>query len=225
MDNSRTESLIGKEGINLLKDKHITVVGIGGVGGYATVMLARAGIEKLTIIDFDEVTSSNVNRQIVAFQSTIGRKKVDVMRQMLLDINQNITLTTFSQRICQENISSLIGQTNIVIDAIDSVKDKIALIEYCNKNNIYIISVMGSGNRFDSPNFQLIDIYKTHDDGLAKAVRKGLRERKIKSLDVVTSFSPPQKVEGVIGSISYYPAMCGCMIASVVINKILKEEI
>lgn len=225
MDKSRTESLIGKENIEKLKNKHITIVGVGGVGGYATVMLARAGIENMTIVDFDEVAPSNLNRQIVAFESTIGRKKVDVLKEMLKDINPNINITAFAERLTKENISSLITQTDIVIDAIDSVKDKLDLIEYCFKNKIYILSAMGAGNRYSVPEFQLTDIYKTHDDGLAKKMRNELRKRGITSLDVVSSTQKAEKVEGVIGSISYYPAMSGCFISAVVVNKIIKEEI
>ncbi len=226
MDNSRTEILIGEENLLKLKAKHVTIVGTGGVGGYATVMLARAGIEKFTIIDFDEVSSSNVNRQIVAYSSTIGQKKVDVLQKMLKDINHDIEVKIFPLRLTSENINDLIGQTDIVIDAIDSVKDKIELIAYCKKNNINIISAMGAGNRFDIPNFKLIDIFSTSNDGLAKVVRKGLRERNIKSLEVVISSSKGEKIDGgVIGSISYYPAMSGCFIASVVINKIIEGKI
>lgn len=225
MDKSRTEILIGKDGTGKLAQKHVTVVGTGGVGGYVTIMLARAGIEKFTLIDFDDVSPSNINRQIVAYNSTIGRKKVEVLKEMLLDINESITVETKAERLTKENISSLIGQTDIVIDAIDSVKDKIELIAYCKNTGIYIISAMGAGNRFDYPSFKLIDIFSTSDDGLAKAVRKGLREKGVKSLDVVISLSKGAKVDGIIGSISYYPAAMGCYITSVVLNKIIKEEI
>lgn len=225
MDLSRTESLIGKKNIEKLRKKHVTVVGVGGVGGYAAVMLARAGIANMTIIDFDDVASSNINRQIVAYQSTMGRKKVDVLKEMLLDINPNINLVSHAQRLTKENISFLITQTDIVIDAIDSTKDKLDLIEYCKNNNIYILSAMGAGNRYTIPEFELTDIYKTHDDGLAKKMRVELRKRGITSLDVVLSKSKGEKVEGVIGSISYYPATSGCYISSVIVNKILREEV
>lgn len=225
MDNSRTEALIGKEGLEKIKKCHVTVVGVGGVGGYTTVMLARAGIEKFTLIDFDEVSPSNINRQIVAYKSTIGRKKVDVLKEMLGQINDKIEIEVIPQRLTKENISSLIGQTSIVVDAIDSVKDKIELIVYCKEKGIEIISAMGAGNRYDLPNFKLVDIYKTSDDGLAKVVRKALRQRGVKSLDTVISMSKAESVEGVIGSISYYPAASGSYLAAVVINKILREEI
>ena len=225
MDKSRTISLIGKENAQKLSKKHITIVGVGGVGGYATVMLARAGIENLTIIDFDEVSPSNVNRQIVAYQSTVGKPKVDVLEKMLLDINPSIKIKSCKERLVKENIPRLLAQTDIVIDAIDSVKDKLDLIEYCKNNSIYIISAMGAGNRSDVPQFELTDIFKTHDDGLAKKLRGELRKRGINSLDVVTSTQKAKKVEGVIGSISYYPAMSGCFLSAVVVNKIIEGEI
>lgn len=225
MDKSRTISLIGNENVEKLGKKHVTIVGTGGVGGYATVLLARAGIENLTIIDFDCVSSSNANRQIVAYQSTMGRKKVEVLKEMLIDINPQIKVSAHSERLSKENISSLIGQTDVVIDAIDSVKDKLELIEYCKKKDIYILSAMGAGNRYCIPQFELTDIYNTHDDGLAKKLRGELRKRGITSLDVVLSKDKAEKVEGVIGSISYYPAMSGCFISGVVVNKIIKGEI
>lgn len=225
MDNSRTEILIGKENLEKIKNAHVTIVGCGGVGGYCAVFLARAGVEKFTLIDFDKVSPSNLNRQVIAYESTIGRAKVEVLKDMLLAINRDAKVNGIDARAIEENLASLIKDTDIVIDAIDSVKDKIALILYCKKHNIYIISSMGAGNRYDSPNFYLTDIYKTHDDGLAKAIRKKLRENNVNSLDVVTCNSKPQKVDGVIGSISYYPASSGATIASVVINKIIKEEI
>lgn len=225
MDNSRTEILIGKENLEKIKNVHVTIVGCGGVGGYCAVFLARAGVEKFTLIDFDKVSPSNLNRQVIAYESTIGRVKVEVLKDMLLAINSEVKVNGIDARATEENLPSLIKDTDIVIDAIDSVKDKIALILYCKKHNIYIISAMGAGNRYDEPNFYLTDIYKTHDDGLAKAIRKKLRENNVNSLDVVTCNSKPQKVDGVIGSISYYPASSGATIASVVINKIIKEEI
>ena len=225
MDNSRTEILIGKENLEKVKNAHVTIVGCGGVGGYCAVFLARAGVEKFTLIDFDKVSPSNLNRQVIAYESTIGRAKVEVLKDMLLAINSEVKVNGIDAKATEENLASLIKDTDIVIDAIDSVKDKIALILYCKKHNIYTISVMGAGNRYDTPNFYLTDIYKTHDDGLAKAIRKKLRENNVNSLDVVTCNSKPQKVDGVIGSISYYPASSGATIASVVINKIIKEEI
>ena len=221
MNNSRTELLLGKENIEKISKSHVTIVGTGGVGGYVALFLARAGISKFTIIDFDKITPSNINRQAVAFTDTIGLDKVKVLKDMILKINPDAQIDAVNERLCEENVTNLVKNDTFVVDAIDSVKDKVALICYCKKNNINIISAMGAGNRFDSPIFTVVDIEKTHDDGLAKAIRKRLRELGIKGLDVAISYSKPQKFDKIIGSISYYPPACACVIASYVINKII----
>lgn len=225
MDKSRTQALIGGNNVEKIASKRVTIVGVGGVGGYVATLLARAGVEKIRIIDFDTVSPSNFNRQVVAFKGNEGRLKVEALKDILLSINEDIEVDAVAQKLDKDNVSSLLKNSDIVIDAIDIVKDKVALIIYCKKHNINIISAMGAGNRYDQPNFYLTDIYKTHDDGLAKVIRKALREEGVKNLDVVTCDSKPEKVEGVIGSISYYPAVCGAVIASAVVNKIIKEEI
>lgn len=225
MDKSRTQALIGENNVEKIASKRVTIVGVGGVGGYVATLLARAGVEKMRIIDFDAVSLSNFNRQVVAFKGNEGRLKVEALKDILLSINEDIEVDAVAQKLDKDNVSSLLKNSDIVIDAIDIVKDKVALIIYCKKHNINIISAMGAGNRYDQPNFYLTDIYKTHDDGLAKVIRKALREEVVKNLDVVTCDSKPEKVEGVIGSISYYPAACGAVIASAVVNKIIKEEI
>ena len=221
MDNSRTELLLGKENKEKISKSHVTIVGTGGVGGYVALFLARAGISKFTIIDFDKITPSNINRQAVAFTDTIGLDKVKVLKDMILKINPDAHIDAVNERLCEENVVKFVKNDTFVVDAIDSVKDKVALICYCKKNNINIISAMGAGNRFDSPSFTVVDIEKTHDDGLAKAIRKRLRELGIKGLDVAISYSKPQKFDKIIGSISYYPPACACVIASYVINKII----
>lgn len=225
MDKSRTQALIGKNNVEKIAFKRVTIVGVGGVGGYVATLLARAGVGKIRIIDFDTVSPSNFNRQVVAVKGNEGRLKVEALKDVLLSINEDIEVDSVPQKLDKDNVSSLLENSDIVVDAIDIVKDKVALIIYCKKHNINIISAMGAGNRYDQPNFYLTDIYKTHDDGLAKVIRKALREEGVKNLDVVTCDSKPEKVEGVIGSISYYPAVCGAVIASAVVNKIIKEEI
>ncbi len=224
MDTSRTSLLIGEEGIKNLSKKWVTVVGVGGVGGYAAHMLVRAGVGRLTIIDFDMVSSSNVNRQMVANINTIGKLKVEVLKSQLLEINPDLKIDIVSERLTEENLD-IIPLCDMVVDAIDSVKDKVALIMHCKEKGIPIISAMGAGNRYDLPRFYLTDIYKTHDDGLAKIMRKKLREAGVKSLDVVTCDSKPvANHTGTVGSISYYPAMCGITISAIIINKFLEKN-
>lgn len=226
MDKSRTEILIGKENVELIANKKIAIVGVGGVGGACAISLARCGVENFTLIDFDKVSSSNLNRQVVAFQQTIGKNKVDVLKEMILAINKNAKVNAVAEKICKENVKKLISDFDLVIDAIDSVQDKVELICHCKEAGINIISSMGAGNRTEVPHFEIADIYKTHDDGLAKAIRKKLKERGVKSLEVVyTSQKPVENKTGVIGSIAYFPAMCGLMICSEAINKILRREI
>lgn len=225
MDTSRNEILIGKLGQEKIKSKNIAVVGVGGVGGYVATILARSGVEKMTLIDFDKVTSSNINRQVVALLGTIGKSKVEVLKNQLLEINDNMLIQAIDTKLNAENVASLIDESfDYVIDAIDSVSDKVSLICHCKKKNIKIISAMGAGNRMGVPRFYLTDIYKTHDDGLAKVMRKRLRAEGIDSLEVVTSEDKAVSVGTTVGSISYVPAMCGITIGAIVINKILNEK-
>ena len=221
MDNSRTLLLLGKKNIDKISKSHLTIVGTGGVGGYVALFLTRAGISKFTLVDFDKISSSNINRQAVAFVDTIGFYKVDVLKDMILKINPEAKVETVNERLSKENVAQLIKKQTFVVDAIDSVKDKVALICYCKDNDIDIISAMGAGNRYDIPNFTIVDIEKTHDDGLAKVIRKHLKANGIKGLNVAISYSKPQKFDRIIGSISYYPPACASVIASYVINKII----
>lgn len=222
----RTKLLIGQDGLDKLKSKHVAIVGVGGVGGYVCLMLARAGVGELTLVDFDTVDETNINRQVVANTETVGKLKTEVMKSMILSINKKCKVNIISERFCAEISEKLFSNKfDFVVDAIDSVTDKIELIVYCKEHNINIVSAMGAGNRIDIPSFKVIDIYKTSHDGLAKIMRKKLREKNIDKLDVVTSESSAIKNEqnkNVIGSISYYPAMCGCVLSAYVINKILE---
>lgn len=222
-DTSRTELLIGSDGVELLKNKKVILVGVGGVGGYVATMLVRAGIGHIKLVDFDKVSSSNINRQVVANVNTIGRSKVEVLKDMLLEINPQLDCEIINERLSQDNVSDIITPCDMCIDAIDSVNDKVSLIIYCKKHDVNIISAMGAGNRYCIPKFYVTDIYKTHDDGLAKVIRKKLRQENIENLDVVTSEDKALQIgERTIGSISYYPAMCGITISAVVINKFLE---
>ncbi len=217
----RTELLLGKEKLEKLKNSFVTVIGLGGVGGITAIMLARCGVGKLRLVDFDKIDETNINRQVVANTKTIGKYKTDVIRDMILDINPNCKIESVTAKLTRDNIGNLISKNTFVVDAIDSVKDKVELCDYCYKNEIPIISAMGAGNRYDLPNFKVLDIYKTSNDGLAKVMRKLLRERGVKKLNVVACSSEADK-KMPVGSIAYYPAMCGSMLCAYVVNEIIK---
>lgn len=219
----RTELLIGNDGVKKLNSSHVAVFGVGGVGGYVCEMLARAGVGELTIIDFDVVSESNINRQIIALNSTIGKLKVDVLKERLLDINPNIKINCYPIRFNEESAEQIFSDNfDYVVDAIDIVTNKITLIATCHSKNIKIISAMGAGNRCDIPNFEVADIYKTYNDGLAKVLRKKLRELGVLKHNVVFTKNQATPNGNVVGSISYYPSMCGCVLAGFVINELLK---
>lgn len=220
----RTKILLGQAGLEKLSKCHVAVIGIGGVGGYVCLLLARAGIGNLTLVDFDVIDETNINRQVVANVKTLGKKKTEIMKEMILDINPKCKITVHDSRFDKTSCDKIFSKYfDFVVDAIDSVEDKVELISYCKTNDIEIISAMGAGNRAEIPDFKVMDIYKTSNDGLAKIMRKKLREREIKSLDVVTSLQVAQKNldSRDIGSISYQPAMCGCVIAGFVVNKLI----
>ena len=158
-DFSRNELIWGKESQKKLKDKHVTVFGLGGVGGFALEALARAGVGNFTIIDFDTVSESNINRQIIALNSTVGKKKTELFQKRLLDINPDINVTAIDD-FYSENIKDVCfaGKTDFVIDAIDTMRSKIDLLAYCYENNIPVITSMGAGNRFDPTKLYITDI-------------------------------------------------------------------
>ena len=221
----RTEILIGKEGVNNLSKSKVAIIGLGGVGGYTAMTLVRAGIENFILVDFDTIDITNINRQIIANEKTVGLYKTDVCKSMMLDINSKCNITTYCEKISKDNVSEILKDVDICIDAIDMVTNKIELIEYCKHNDIEIISACGAGNRYDYPNFYVTDIYKTAGDGLAKILRKKLKEKRIKSLKVVISSSLPVKTNSKeIGSISYYPAVCGCVVSSYVVNYLINKN-
>lgn len=219
----RTELLIGENGLQKLNNCHVAVFGVGGVGGYTCEMLARAGVGELTIIDFDVVSKSNINRQIIALNSTIGKLKVDVFKNRLLDINPNLKVNALPIKFDETTIDTIFSKNyDYVVDAIDIVTNKITLIETCHNRNIKIVSAMGAGNRCDIPNFEVADIYKTYNDGLAKVLRKKLKELGIQKHTVVFTKIQATPNGNVVGSISYYPSMCGCVLAGFIINELLK---
>ena len=227
MDNSRTELLIGEDNCQLIASKTVAIIGTGGVGGMVAISLCRCGVQNFTLVDFDKVSPSNCNRQVVAWQDTIGKNKVDVLKNMILAINPAAKVNAICKRVEKESLKAIFEKQafDIVVDAIDSVADKVELICYCKNHDINIISAMGAGNRIGLPQFHVSDIYKTHDDALAKVMRKKLKERGVSSLQVVYSSEKPRKTKGMVGSIAYQVQSCALVICSQVINKILRREI
>lgn len=219
----RTESLIGTDAVNKLKNSHVAVIGVGGVGGYTVEALARAGIGEITIIDNDEVKESNINRQIIALNSTLGLKKVDAFKSRIQDIGSDIIVHTVDAFILPENIAEFdFSKFDYVVDAIDTVSGKIAIIEKCNKMNIPIISSMGTGNKLNPTAFEIADINKTSVCPLARVMRYELKKRNIKKLKVLYSKEEPvKKGNRTPASISFVPSVAGLIIASEVIKDII----
>ena len=224
MNLQRTEILLGLEQLQKIKNSSILVFGVGGVGGYAVEMLARCGVGKLILVDSDKVDETNINRQIIALNSTIGKSKVSVMQERIADINKDCKVITFEKRVTKDNVNEFFNEKiDFVVDAIDSLLDKVALIKHCKLNGINIVSALGAGNRSGIPKFEVCDVYKTQNDGLARKLRKLLKEENILDLAVVYTKDIPQKTEtNIVGSIAYYPAASGCTLASYVINKIIE---
>ena len=192
---SRTELLIGKENIEKLQKSKVAVFGIGGVGSYVVEGLARAGIGNFILVDSDDVSISNLNRQIIATTKTIGKPKVEVAKDRILEINPNANVTTYKEFYMPDNRVPFENDISYIVDAIDTVTAKIDLIEEAEKLKIPIISSMGTGNKLDPTKFEVTDIYKTSVCPLAKVMRKELRDRGIKKLKVVYSKEEPIKIK------------------------------
>lgn len=220
---SRLELLIGNK-VDILKASKVIIFGIGGVGGYVAEMLVRSGIGAITIVDFDVVDISNKNRQIIALDSTIGKNKVDVMYSRLKDINPDCAVVAINKILKPDNILDFnLEEFDYIIDAIDMVSSKLALIEYAHSKGIKIISAMGAGNRIGIPEIVIGDIYETYNDGLAKILRNKLRKANISHHTCVYSKNKAVTTGKTIGSIAYFPAMCGCMLSAYVIEELLKK--
>lgn len=227
---NRTEIILGKENVDILKNKHVMICGIGGVGSYTLEALARIGVGKITIIDKDVIDITNINRQLLALRSTIGIDKVEVAKQRVFDINDKIVVDALKVDITRNNITELILNKNIdyVVDCVDNVEAKIAIIEICNKNNIKCISCMGTANKINPLDLKIADIYKTNTCPLAKIVRKKLKELNIKKQKVLFSTELPKKTINVssnnntaLGSVSFVPSCAGLILASEVIKDLL----
>ena len=244
---SRTELLIGKEGIKKLQKAKVAIFGIGGVGSFVVEGLVRAGVENFVLVDDDKICLTNLNRQIIATRKTIGKYKVDVMKERILEINPNANVETYQEFYMPNSENKILDKTiDYVVDSIDTVTAKIELAMNCNELGIPIISSMGTGNKLDPSRFEITDIYKTSICPLAKVMRKELRKREIKKLKVIYLKEEPIKPDETLecscktncicppgtkrkcaernqvpGSISFVPSVAGLMIAGEVIKDII----
>jgi tRNA A37 threonylcarbamoyladenosine dehydratase len=224
----RTERLIGTENLEILTRSRVLVFGIGGVGGHLIEALARSGIGTLGIVDKDVVDPSNCNRQIIALNSTIGRPKVEVMKERLLDIDPDIDVRSFELCVTEENLSLFhFDEWDYIADAIDDVPAKLALIKEAKEKGIPVISSMGTGNKLDPGRLKVATIDKSHTCPLAKKMRKELGKMGIKDLKVVYSDEPPARPESSEGeavtpaSIAFVPASAGLLLAAEIVKDLL----
>lgn len=221
----REYSLIGEEAVEKLVTASVIVFGCGGVGGFTIEALARAGVGKLTVVDNDAVNETNINRQIIATQKTIGQLKTEAVRDRIADINPECKVVCESVFADESNIKEIIDKASpdFIVDAIDSVTSKLLIAQYANEKNIPIIASMGTGNKLDPERLKIADISKTHTCPLARVMRRELSIRGIKHLTVLFSDEPPVKVGSrTPASISFVPSAAGLIIAGYVIRNIIK---
>lgn len=219
----RTKLLLGDENFSKLTAATVAVFGVGGVGSFAVEALARSGIGHLILIDKDNIDTTNINRQLHALNSTVGRSKVEVMRERIGEINPaaqvDMVQKFFLPGECVEDF--FLCQYDYVVDAIDTLTAKIFLVEECKRRGIKIISSMGAGNKLDATRFKVSDIFQTSVDPIAKVMRKKLRERGINSLKVVWSDEQPLPVKEIIGSNAFVPSVAGLIMAGTVVNDLI----
>lgn len=219
----RTEALIGTKSLEILKNSHVAVFGVGGVGGYVVEALARSGVGQITIVDKDVVNESNINRQIIATYDTLGMSKVEVMKKRVLSINPNCIVNDLELFYLPE-VSHLIdfSKFDYVVDAVDTVTAKLLIVEKCNEANVKLISSMGTGNKLDPMKFKVADINQTSVCPLAKVMRYELRKRGIKHLKCLYSTEEVIKTdERTPASIAFVPSVAGLIIAGEVIKDLI----
>ncbi len=234
---SRTELLIGTEGLNRLKKATVMVLGVGGVGSHCIEALARSGVGHLILVDNDKVSETNINRQSIAYQSTVHEYKTKLMKDRIWDINPIAGVTTYETFVLPENIHEIFEKkVDYIIDAIDTVSAKLAVVQYAKEHEIPIISCMGTGNKLHPEMFEIADISKTSVCPLCKVMRKELKNRGITHLKVLYSKEPPIDVSGkdteedkgakrtIPGSVSFVPPVAGLLIAGEVIREIAGVE-
>ena len=223
---ARIVKMTNQEWLENLQTKKVAVFGLGGVGSYVVEALVRNGIGEIVLVDHDKIDITNLNRQLYALHSTIGMNKVDVAKRRCLDINPNLKITKYQQfYLPDQGMEDIFSDCDFVVDAIDTVKAKIALIENCHKLKIRIISSMGTGNKLEPESFEIADIFKTSVCPLARVMRRELKIRGIKKCPVLYSKEQPQKVaDATPGSVSFVPSVAGLMIAGYVIKELVKEN-
>lgn len=228
MDNflDRQISLIGKENNEKIVGAKIALFGVGGVGSYVLEMFLRNGIRNILLCDFDKVDETNINRQLVAYNDTIGKKKVDVAKKRAKRINEKVEMITYDEKVSEDNIYDMLNDFNpdYIIDCIDDVDAKITIMKYAYENNIKCISSMGAGNRTRVDMIEVTDIFKTTYCPLAKKIRKVLKKENIKKQLVVYSKEQP-KISKKVTSIAEVPAVFGINIAAYVFNDILSNNL
>lgn len=224
----RLKILIGEENFLKLQNSSVAVFGIGGVGSFTAEALARSGVGHLILIDKDNIDVTNINRQIHALTSTVGKSKVEVMRERILEINPSAKVDTVQKFYLPDEDAEIffICNYDYVVDAIDTITAKINLAAECSRRKINLISCMGAGNKFNPTSFKVTDIFKTSTDPVAKVMRKKLKELGIKNLKVVYSDEVPKKFssEKIIGSNAFVPSVAGLILASEVVKDLLKVE-
>lgn len=224
----RSEILLGKENIEKLKNSHVVVFGVGGVGSYVCEALVRSGVGEITVVDSDTLSESNLNRQLIALHSTIGKKKVDVVEERIKDINPQCIVHKKDMFYLPDNGARIdfLG-VDFVVDAIDTVTAKIDIIVRCKKQGIPVISSMGTGNKLDPTMLKIADIYETSVCPLARVMRRELKNRDIKSLPVVYSEEKPIEPMGedkrTPGSVAFVPSVAGLLIGGYVIKELIKK--
>lgn len=225
----RTSLVIGEDNIDRLAESRVAVFGVGGVGGFVCEALARSGVGKLALIDGDTVAKSNINRQIIALESTVGKHKAEVMKDRILDINPNAEVEALNIFLNSDTVSTIdFTQFDYIVDAVDDIKAKVLLAKIADENKIPIIAAMGAGNKTDPTKFEVSDIFKTSVCPLARIMRHELKKAGIKNLKVVyskeTPKNPPYRIEGekTVGSLAFVPSVMGLIIAGEVIKDICK---
>lgn len=229
---SRTELLIGKEALETLSKAKVAIFGLGGVGSFVLEGLVRAGVGNFVLVDDDKICLTNLNRQLLATRKTIGKPKVEIAKERILEINPKANVETYQEFFMPETKGILDESVTYIVDAVDTVTAKIELVMRAQELNIPIISSMGTGNKLDPTRFEITDIYKTSVCPLAKVMRKELRTRGVKKLKVLYSKEEPIKINStceeesskrqIPGSISFVPSVAGLIIAGEVVKDVLK---